>query len=44
MDHFVTILALIGIVVVVASLMSGALERSGSHHGEHSGRVLTVRA
>jgi NhaP-type Na+/H+ or K+/H+ antiporter len=29
MEHFVTTLALIGIVIVVASLLSGALERSG---------------
>jgi NhaP-type Na+/H+ and K+/H+ antiporter len=28
MEHFVTILALMGMVVVVASLLSGALERS----------------
>src|SRR5688572_31641989 len=29
MDHFVATIALIGIVIVVASLMSGLIERSG---------------
>ena len=29
MEHFVTTIALVGIVIVVASLLSGALERSG---------------
>ena len=29
MDHFTTTIALVGIVIVVASLLSGALERSG---------------
>ena len=29
MDSFVTSVALIGVVIVVASLMSGAIERSG---------------
>ena len=29
MEHFVTTVALVGIVIVVASLLSGALERSG---------------
>ena len=29
MEHFVTTVALIGIVIIVASLLSGALERSG---------------
>src|SRR5512134_1185102 len=29
MEPFVTLLALIGIVIVVASLLSGAIERSG---------------
>jgi NhaP-type Na+/H+ or K+/H+ antiporter len=29
MEHFVTIIALVGVVIVVASLLSGAIERSG---------------
>ena len=30
MEHFVTTVALIGIVIVVSSLLSGALERTGA--------------
>jgi hypothetical protein len=44
MDNFTTTVALIGIVIVVASLLSGALERTGLHSLQFFSRSVRCSA